>query len=290
MSSAGPAPHLSTPFVRPGESEAQPPVTSTREHTYHAVAFVENLPLREMSAEIIGGTLPVAASGRPLHELRRPLGQGEVFYFSFGAIVFRDAAPGERAAEIARLGRRRALVSAAEETVRVRESSGASLGVNNGCLTVDTLTPGRSQIIALTVAQSAAAEYYERIVEEMFERTATWVDRLEKSGTVEMSVRPLHRFIGHAVGIRSEVIAVLHLLDKPDETWDDPSMDAIYDDLRDEFDLVDRHDALEHKLKNVQESLELILDVARDRRLFLLELSIVVLILLEIVLSLVRPL
>ena len=259
-----------------------------RDHEYHAVAFVENFPLREMFAEIAGGDTPVPVSGRPLYDLRRPLGEGEVFYFSFGTIVFRDIAPADREAEIARLGRHRPLQAAADETVRVRVSPEAPLGVHDGCLTVDTLTPGRSRIIALTIAQSAAAEYYERIVDEMFGRTATWVDGLEKRGTVEMSVRPLHRFIGHAVGIRSEVITVLHLLDKPDETWDDPSMDAIYDDLRDEFDLVDRHDALEHKLKNVQESLELILDVARDRRLFLLEASIVALIVLEIVLSLLR--
>jgi uncharacterized Rmd1/YagE family protein len=264
-------------------------MTAAREHEYHAIAFVENFPLREMSAEIASGTMPAPAGGRPLHDLRLPLGEGEVFYFSFGAIVFRDIAPEDREAEITRLGHNRPLVPAADETVRVRVFDEAPLGVDKGCLTVDTLTPGRSQIIALTVAQSAAAEYYERIVDEMFGRTAEWVDGLEKRGTVEMSVRPLHRFIGHAVGIRSEVITVLHLLDKPDETWDDPSMDAIYNDLRDEFDLVDRHDALEHKLKNVQESLELILGVARDRRLFLLEASIVVLIVLEIVLSLVRP-
>jgi hypothetical protein len=110
--------------------------------------------------------------------------------------------------------------------------------MTTGILTVDRLTPARAGIVALTVAQSAAAEYYERIVETMLERT--W-------------------------------------------TWGDPAMDAIYDDLRDEFDLVDRHDALEHKLKSVQESLELILDVARDRRLFLLEVSVVALIMLEIV-------
>ncbi len=264
-------------------------MTNIREHEYHAVAFVENLPLREMSADLPGGAMPVPVGGRPLYDLRRPLGEGEVFYFSFGSIVFRDVAPDDREAEIARLGRNRTLAPAADETLRVRVFPEAPLGVDNACLTVDTLTPGRSRIIALTVAQSAAAEYYERIVDEMFERTAEWVDGLEKRGTVEMSVRPLHRFIGHAVGIRSEVITVLHLLDKPDETWDDPAMDAIYDDLRDEFDLVDRHDALEHKLKNVQESLELILDVARDRRLFLLEASIVALIVIEIVLSLVRP-
>jgi uncharacterized Rmd1/YagE family protein len=33
---------------------------------------------------------------------------------------------------------------------------------------------------------------------------------------------------------------VEHLLDKPDAAWDDPAMDAIYEDLRDEFDLGDR--------------------------------------------------
>ena len=161
--------------------------------------------------------------------------------------------------------------------------------MDGGTLVLDRMTPARAGIVALTVAQSAAVEYYERIVETMFERTAKWVDELERTGRAASSVQPLHRFIGEAVGIRSEVIAVLHLLDKPDETWDDPVMDAIYDDLRDEFDLVDRHDALEHKLKNVQESLELLVDVARDRRLYLLELAIVVLIVFEIVLSFVRP-
>jgi uncharacterized Rmd1/YagE family protein len=263
--------------------------TSEREHEYHAVAFVENFPLREMAAGIALEGTPIPAGGRPLHDLTRALGEGEVYYFAFGAIVFRDVAKADREAEIARLARIRTLAPAADETVRVRVVPKAALGIQDGNLTVDVLTPGRSRIIALTIAQSAAVEYYERIVDEMFGRTAEWVAKLEKRGTVEMSVRPLHRFIGHAVSIRSEVITVLHLLDKPDETWDDPSMDAIYDDLRDEFDLVDRHDALEHKLNNVQESLELILDVARDRRLFLLEASIVALIVLEIVLSLIRP-
>jgi uncharacterized Rmd1/YagE family protein len=81
---------------------------------------------------------------------------------------------------------------------------------------------------------------------------------------------------------------VLHLLDKPDEAWDDPGMDRIYDELRAEFDLVDRYQAMEMKLRSVQESLELILDVARDRRLVSLEVTIVVLIGFEILLGFLR--
>ena len=84
------------------------------------------------------------------------------------------------------------------------------------------------------------------------------------------------------------MISVLHLLDKPDAAWDDPALDAIYEDLRDEFDLGDRYNSLELKLRGIQEALELILDVSRDRRLVLLEVTIVVLIVLELALSLIR--
>jgi uncharacterized Rmd1/YagE family protein len=143
-------------------------------------------------------------------------------------------------------------------------------------------------VVAHTVAQSAALEYYERIVDDLFARTDKLVDRLERSGTVSLRTRPLHRFIGAAVSARNEVLAVLHLLDKPDETWEDPAMNQIYDDLRAEFDLADRFQALELKLRSVQEALELVLDVARDRRVFLLEIAVVVLFCLELVSGFLR--
>jgi len=63
-------------------------------------------------------------------------------------------------------------------------------------------------------------------------------------------------------------------------------MDRIYDELRGEFDLVDRFEALTNKLQSIQEALTLVLDVARDRRLVLLEIVVILLILLEVILSL----
>ena len=170
----------------------------------------------------------------------------------------------------------------------MREDPGGRATVSAGALTIDKLSADRSTVIALIVAQSAAMEYYERIVEEMFGRTRQIVDRLEVRGSVPFATRPLHRFIGAAIGTRNEVLSILHLLDKPDEAWDDPLMDRIYDELRAEFDLVDRYQALELKLRSVQEALELVLDVARDRRLVLLEAAIVLLIVLELLLSLLR--
>lgn len=261
----------------------EPAAGAPRNHSFFAIAFVENLPLRELSA-----VFPGAQVGT--HELRLPLAEGEVFAYPFGALVFRDTPRERREAELARL--RQAFPRLTPEVVRedflVREEERARVRVSAGTLTLDRLTPERAGIVALTMAQSAAMEYYERIVEQLFQRTGSLVARLETRGTVPLRTRPLHRFIGEAIANRSEVLSVLHLLDKPDAVWDDPAMDRIYADLREEFDLSDRYGALELKLRSVQEALELVLDVARDRRLVLLESAIVLLIVVELALSLLR--
>jgi uncharacterized Rmd1/YagE family protein len=170
----------------------------------------------------------------------------------------------------------------------VREEASAAPRVEGGVLTLDRMSPDRAKVIAITVAQSAAMEYYEGIVEEMFGRTDRLVERMEERGTVPFGTRPLHRFIGAAIGVRNEVLSVLHLFDKPDEAWEDPGIARIYEELRAEFDLSDRYQSLELKLRSIQEALELVLDVARDRRLVLLELAIVMLIVFEIALALAR--
>lgn len=252
-------------------------------HSFVAVAFAENFSLQELKALFEGAT------GTP-HEVSAPVATGRLFLYPFGALVAHNVPPDVLQKEIERLRARRpelgSPVRREEFTVREDPAHGPSVG--EGALSIDRLTPDRASVVALTVGQSVAMEYYEGIVEEMFTRTGSLVDGLEKRGTVAPRVRSLHRFIGNAVATRSEVLSVLHLLDKPDEAWDDPTMDRIYAQLRAEFDLADRYAALELKLRSVQEALELVLDVARDRRLVLLEVSIVALIVLEIVLSLVR--
>jgi uncharacterized Rmd1/YagE family protein len=252
-------------------------------HTFRAVAFVENLVLKELAA-----AYPEAK--RSPHQLSFAAHGGEIFIYPFGSMVFRDVPAPAQQAELARLRRTQPGLTEATviEELPVREDPGRQPVVADGVLTLDRLTPDRASVVAMTVAQSAAMEYYERIVEGMFTRTDQLVDRMEARGTVPLWTGPMHKFIGAAIGTRNEVLSVLHLLDKPDEAWDDPGMDRIYDELRAEFDLRDRYSALELKLRSVQEALELLLDVARDRRLVLLEAAIVLLIVVEIVLTFVR--
>jgi required for meiotic nuclear division protein 1 len=261
-------------------------MTAPRTHQFAAVAFEENLSLRELAA-----SYPDARLG--LREMRVPVGDDEeIFVYPFGAVVFHDVPPERRETELARLGRARPGLTrqVVRESFTVREEPGSRVDIVDGNLVVDQFGDGRAAVVALIVAQSAALEYYERIVERLFARTIGLVDPLEKYGSVSTRIRGLHRFIGEAIATRNEVFTVLALLDKPDATWDDPAIDRIYDELRAEFDLVDRYTTMEKKLQGVREALELVLDVARDRRMWLLEVTIVLLILLELLLELFRRL
>lgn len=257
---------------------------SQREHRFHAVAFLENFSLRELQTSFPGA--------RPSVESMRfePPEGGALFLYPFGAVVFHDMARDRRDAELDRL--RRALPKLTSDVQRedftVRETPGGATAMVDGMLLLDRLSAERAGVIALTVAQSAAMESYERLVEQLFSRTRVVIAELERRGTVSLRTRPLHRFLAEAVANRTEVLTVMHLLDKPDAVWNDPGMDEIYDDLRAAFDLTGRYEALEVKLHSVQEALMLVLETARDRRAELLEISIVVMILIELVLTLAR--
>ncbi len=262
-----------------------PEITSARTHTFFAAAFVENLPLKDLAPAY------PEAKRSPRVLWFQPASGGTVFIYPFGAVVFLDVAPEARESELQRLARVRPGLTKSQvlnEELSVHESPEARPDVDDGILMVDVLSFERATVVAMTVAQSAAMEYYERIVDQMFVTTDKLGEELQRVGTMPMRTRHLAKFIGAAVGTRGEVLSVLHLLDRPDAAWDDPGADRIYVKLRSEFDLVDRFQSLELKLRAVQDTLEIITDVARDRRLFVLEATVVLLILLEIVLSLVR--
>ncbi|HWP05573.1 MAG TPA: hypothetical protein VNN72_07520, partial [Polyangiaceae bacterium] len=64
------------------------------EHHFHALAFVENLPLKELSVAYPGAR-------RTLHELSFTVkldgaSDGSVFIYPFGAVVFQDVPPERR--------------------------------------------------------------------------------------------------------------------------------------------------------------------------------------------------
>src|SRR6059036_556886 len=156
----------------------------SRTHQFAAVAFEENLSLRDLAA-----SFPEARLG--LREMRFATGNGgDIFIYPFGAVVFHDVAPERREAELARLYRARPglTTQVVRESFTVREEPGSRVDISAGSLVVDQFGEDRAAVVALIVAQSAALEYYERIVAGLFTRTVELVDPLEKRGSVSAQI------------------------------------------------------------------------------------------------------
>jgi len=270
-------------YIATGEHEQAEPALV--EHTFSVVALVEKKKIKELAT-----AYPEAK--RTSHRLRsvRPFG-GQIFAYRFGTVVFHNVPLESREAELDRL--RKAQPNLATSKVFclefvVREDPGSALSVDAGVLTVDRMDVERTRLIAMTLAQTAAMEYYERIVDELFTKTHALAMGMERSGTVGFSLRPLHRFIGRAISTRNEVLSVLHLLDRPDLVDGHANLQPIYNQLQDEFELRNRYQSVQQKLGSVQNALELIVEVGRDRRLVILELTIASLILFEIAVAMFR--
>jgi uncharacterized Rmd1/YagE family protein len=213
------------------------------------------------------------------------LGGGLIFAFSFGVLVFVDVDPKERVAEIDMLSRHLRLdlsERAVTEEFFVEQNNSEKSRAEFKGLVIDNVTAERLAVLALIVAQSAAMEYYERVVTEYKTKVLEVAKKVAGSGSVRMSPRKLNKLVGEALAMRHEVTGVLHMLDKPDIIWEDAVMDKLYEDIRASFDLPDRFQALEYKLQAIQDSLVLLVETVRDSRLYNADILIIVLIVIEV--------
>lgn len=246
-------------------------------------------------AEVFGSR----PSGRfsPGSSLYTPIGGGHAFWFRFGAVAFHNV---EESAQLELLQRfcesetvsdvnnKIAAQTIVTEKLDLTERVGASPRVEFDNITLDYLNLERVELIAFLVSQSAALDYYEKALERTFGEVTTLVQKLRDTGTFSPFPKRLHRFIGRALDMKNNIVGSLHYLDHPDLLWDDATMDALYSDLQAYFDLKERFSAVERKLDSIQDSLELLLDTARDRRMYWLEAAIVGLIAFEIVWAFIK--
>lgn len=256
------------------------------QHKFVSVAFRENFNLADLPAE--WSNTAHITDGKD-SRAKTMLGGGIVFAYRYGALTFVDADPRERAAEIETIKIAFGITSdskAITEEFLVEESESYKPRVEHNKILLDELTAERRAVIAKTVSQSVAMECYEQLTDSVKSKVSTMVDKLEERGRINMSPEQLYKTVGYAMSIHSEVIGMLHLLDKPDLIWEDKIMDGLYAELRAAFDLGDRFKALEYKLTTIKDNLAILADTVKDARLHRLDFTIVVLILVEIAFSL----
>jgi uncharacterized Rmd1/YagE family protein len=212
--------------------------------------------------------------------------------FDFGAIVFVNVQAEERArvigAVLARVATDEPHAPLEEDfLIEVREDAPPAGEVRFDRVIVPALDPPIIEIITLLVAQSVAIDYYEEDLQEIIATLDRRTDRMAKTGRLHGSTREINRFVGSSIGTKNQIIAALAVLDKPVATWEAETLDHLYRALHAMLEIEDRFRALEYKLRTIQETLELFLDITQTRRALILEMTVVVLIIFELVVAIV---
>lgn len=292
---AAPAPvAAATPVPAPGAAPA--PVAASASVAApapvpvaaHAYAFATTFRLKELI-----GILPdvEVELDKDCLVLRAP---GEVaaprlaVLFDFGALVTIGLPSGERERLVRAINSRLAPEPhpPLTEDFLLEFRPGARLEVQFDRVILPEVTLGALKVISLLLAQSVAMDYYEEDVQEILSRSEVITRSLQVAGRLPGRVGDLVKFIGSCIATKNGVIATLALFDKPDAAWEVQSLDRLYSSLRLELELDDRFRALEAKLRMIQENLVLLVDLSQHRSTWRLEVTVVLLILFEVLLTL----
>lgn len=290
-----PPPSAPPPSSRPPAHDASRPSSVTPSSTartiaVHAYAIADTLALRPFVQTLtVSADVQVNLSSKT-HVM---LQYGEDQYLvahDFGSLVFVGVPTAERERVMALLlgvvGKQAKPLFVEDFSVVVDPAIRPVVQFDR--LLLDRFTPACVELLALVIGQSAAMEYYEADVDRILGRIDELANEFVMRGAVRRGLRPLIRFIGEAMRLRNRVIFTLALLDSPAAAWDDEVLDRLYRELRSSFAIEDRYRALDHKLSVIRDNLELIVDLTQQKRSMMLEISIVVLIGVEIVLFLIK--
>lgn len=138
------------------------------------------------------------------------------------------------------------------------------------------------QIISFVLSQSVALEKYETEIEERISEMEKVINILKSGNWRGIKEKKLLSQIGEMLAVKQETISHLSLFDKPETTWERVEIERLYNKLYYEFELADRLDILNEKIRFLSDHNKILLDFISTQRGHLLELVIIFLILIEI--------
>lgn len=172
------------------------------------------------------------------------------------------------------------------ESVRIRVTPGEDEGVLDGDVVVREASLPRIQVVAEILAKSIVLAQYEAQLATVFNAVEPLAAQLETRGRGGRQVRELLRHIGGTLLIQHKMVGRVQVLEKPELLWERSELERFYLRLEDEFEIVERHHALERKLELINSTAATALELVQARRSHRVEWYIVILIVVEIVLTL----
>jgi len=257
-----------------------------------AFRVCEKIPLKTLNN--IEEVLRAEITYRSADEIELKRYDSTIYIFNFGVVAFFNCEPDEQAELITRFLNEfssvitgiEADISSVSDSVKIR--IGEDTRITFDSIDLPSAESDTLRIIALVLSHSVMLDYYEHHVDNLLELSITQLTESKKSGWIPRGIKRLRNFLVECMQTKQNIITNLFVLDSPEEVWESPELDRLYQETRRMFDISLRFKSLDYKLKIIQENLSVILNVVSSRSGFWLELIIVLLILTEIVLAMLK--
>jgi uncharacterized Rmd1/YagE family protein len=214
--------------------------------------------------------------------------KGAATIFRYGVVVFVGLTPLEEDDVLRGLQRRITgeFKKREEETALIEISAEREDQIPpGGPIYTKALSTERLLIISDALAKSVVLAQDEHAVAAVFEKIEPFARELAVKGRIPGGRRTILRHIGNALLVQQRVSGRVAVGEKPDVLWDRPDLERLYTRLVDEYELKERADALNRKLGVIADTAQALTDIIDTERSLRLELSIAVLIVLEVVIA-----
>ena len=152
-----------------------------------------------------------------------------LFVYRFGCLVFFNMSNEEIERETGKL--RAALGEGLEfpttETYQVNIGDFASR-VEFEYVELKRLNLDHLRLIAVSLGQSAALEYFEIKADRLLSDTSSFMVNLAKYGYLPFASKNLLKIIGTTARTRQRILSNLAILDTPDETWKSKELEKLF--------------------------------------------------------------
>lgn len=243
-----------------------------------ALLLADRIDLRALEALDFLATTPLIIAVR---------GGGHAVVFRYGAVVFFDVAPQDELAFLDGIKDRltNPYPMPESEQVEVRISEATKDALTAGSIHVEALTVERMQLIADVLSKSTVLALYETRIASTFDRVEPLATTLENTGVIKGQVSALLKHIGSTLRIEHMMVGRVEVAEKPELLWEHPELEGLFIRLEDEFEIRERHAALERKMKVISGTAETLLELIQSRHTLRVEWYIVILIVVEIFLT-----
>ncbi|MBI4160739.1 MAG: RMD1 family protein [Candidatus Yanofskybacteria bacterium] len=141
----------------------------------------------------------------------------------------------------------------------------------------------KMRIISYVLSQSVALERYENEIEENLNEVGAVIENLKSLGRALLRERELLKQIGKVLAVKQVAVAHLSLFDKPEEAWESPELEVLYNQLRREYEMEDRFDILDEKINFLSDNAKMLMDFVAEKRNAFLEMIIIALFVIDLI-------